>query len=198
MANKVRFGLKKAYYSVVSVADNVPSFAAPVAMPGAVSISIDPEGDSSSFYADDILYDYGSTNNGYKGTLELALVPDSFWEDVLGMSLDSNSVMIEKATDEPVYFALLFEFTGDADAIRHCYYYCKASRPKLEGKTKGDSRDVQTTEFDFAALPEPGASIVKASTVAATNAARYEAWYTAVALPTYASVPAPAKSKKEN
>ena len=60
-----------------------PEYAAPVPMPGAVSLSLDPNGEPSNFYADGYAYYTISNNKGYEGDLELAMVPESFRTDVL-------------------------------------------------------------------------------------------------------------------
>ena len=49
-------------------------YGVPKAIPGAVSISLDAEGESSPFYADGIVYFRSVTNNGYSGDLEMALI----------------------------------------------------------------------------------------------------------------------------
>ena len=51
--NKVKFGLNKVHYAKITSYDEegVPTFAKPVRIPGAVSLSIDAEGEASNFYA---------------------------------------------------------------------------------------------------------------------------------------------------
>ena len=55
--------------------EGVYSYAAPQAIPGAVSLSLDAEGETNPFYADGIVYFRTTANNGYSGDLEIAL-PD--------------------------------------------------------------------------------------------------------------------------
>ena len=75
--NKVKFGLNKVHYAKITSYDEegVPTFAKPVRIPGAVSLSIDAEGEASNFYADDGVYYVINNNSGYTGDLEIALVP---------------------------------------------------------------------------------------------------------------------------
>ena len=187
MSNKVRYGLKKAYYAVVTMsADNEPSFGTPTKLPGAVSLTLDSNAEQEIFYADDIQYFIASANNGYDGTLEIALIPESFEKDCLGAQTDTDGLLVETASDSGSYFALLFEFTGDEKAIRHCLYYCKASRSSIEADTKGETTEVHTEELTFKASPLPDSEIIKAKTCNSTDEDRYDAWYTSVALPTIA------------
>lgn len=185
MGNKVKYGLKKAYYSVVTISGSTVSFGTPKALPGAVSITLEPQGESYEFYADDGVYYDTNANTGYDGTLELAMIPESFEKDCLGVTVDSDGLIVETADDEAGYFALLFEFTGDDHAIRHCLYYCKASRPNQDGETKGEAVEVKTDELPVRARPVPGVGVVKAKTSENTDSDRYDSWYTTVALPNF-------------
>ena len=136
MNNKVKFNICNCHYALQRVAeDGEMTFDAPVAMPGAVSLALDPNGEPESFYADGIEYYIIANNMGYDGDLELALIPESFRTDVLKEEADGNEVLVENANSETGAFALLFEFDGDIRKIRHVLYNCSASRPKIEGKT---------------------------------------------------------------
>ena len=82
--NKVKFNICNVHYALLTLeTDGVVSFGTPVAMPGAVSLSLDPNGEPSNFYADGYAYYTVSNNMGYEGDLELAMVPESFRTDVL-------------------------------------------------------------------------------------------------------------------
>ena len=146
--NKVRFGLKNCHYAKATFdEDGNVTYATPVRLPGAVSLSLDPEGENENFYADDIVYYVLNNNAGYEGDLELALIPEEFLKDILHEEEDANGVLAENANSEFERFALLFEFTGDKNAIRHVLYCCSASRPSMEGETKEDEKEVQTEEL---------------------------------------------------
>ena len=186
MANKVKFGLKNLYIAPYSVSSQgAPTYGTPVAWPGTVSLSMEPQGESNAFYADDTKYYVATSNDGYEVTLETALVPDWFIKDYLGQTVDTVGNLIEQNTDTPAYFAALFEFTGDQKAIRHCLFYCQASRPTQEAETKGESAEVKTEEIKFTAMAIPGTDIIKKKSTDDTTSAAYEAWYTTVAVPTF-------------
>lgn len=187
--NKVKFGLKNCHYAVATLAENGNiSFGKPVAMPGAVSLSLDAEGDNNPFYADDSVYYMVSNNNGYSGDFELALIPESFLTDVMHETEDANGVMVENKDVEPEHFALLFEFSGDQRKIRHCMYYCSATRPSVTGSTKEDSTEVQTETLSLTVSPLPS-GIVKVKTGTNTKEETYNNWYKSVYQPSASSEP---------
>ena len=182
--NKVKFNIRNVHYAKLTVSETGEvTFAKPVPMPGAVSLSLDPSGEPSVFYADGYAYYTISNNQGYEGDLELALVPESFRTDILKETMDSNSVLIEDATVETEKFALLFEFDGDVKKIRHVLYNCIASRPTIESSTKEDEIEVKTETLSITASPLSG-GYVKARTSDTTTEEAYEGWYQAVYLPT--------------
>ena len=191
MKNKVKFNLKNVHAAKLTetVVDGVTTFsyATPKAIPGAVSISLDAEGESSPFYADGIVYFRSVTNNGYSGDLEMALVPEWFRTEILQEALDSKGVLVEKSDNkESVKFALLFEFDGDVNCIRHVLYNCTSSRPSIESETKEDTIEPGTETLSITADPRAD-GLVKARTGDTTDAATYAGWYQTVYLPTEAN-----------
>ena len=181
--NKVKFNLKNVHYALLTLsAQNVPSYGTPVAVPGAVSLSLDANGEPENFYADGGVYYVINNNMGYDGDLELAMIPESFRTDVLKETLDANGVLVENSESNLAAFALLFEFDGDQKHIRHVLYNCAASRPGIEGKTNEESKEVQTETLTIKASPLPDGT-VKAKTGDTTDNATYTGWYDAVYLP---------------
>jgi phi13 family phage major tail protein len=185
MANKVRYGLKNVYYAVATISSSgTATYATPVAIPGAVSLSLDPEGDINNFFADNIAYATFSANAGYSGTLEVALVPDSFKKDVLGYVEDPSdaNVLYEDAGASTTHFALLFQFEGDDEATKHVLYNCTAQRASVEGSTTEDSIEAQTESLDITASSIYNTvlakDIVKAK--AESGATAYATWTSAV------------------
>ena len=182
--NKVKFNICSVHYALITVDDNGDvTFGTPVAMPGAVSLSLEPNGEPSNFYADGYAYYTISNNMGYEGDLELAMVPESFRTDVLKESLDDNSVLVESANVETANFALLFEFDGDVKKIRHVLYNCSAARPNIESTTNEEEIEVQTETLAITAAPLAN-GYVKARTGDSTTDTVYTGWYTSVYMPT--------------
>lgn len=187
MANKVKYGLSNVYYAVATIAaDGSATYATPVAWKGAVNLSLDAEGDVTKFRADNIDYWIGQNNNGYSGSFESALVPDSFLQDVLGAQKDQNDAIVEMQTLNTVHFALLFQFEGDAKATRHVLYNCTASRPSVGSETTGETTEPVTETLDLTASSiyssALSGNIVKAKVD--YDSAAYSTWFGSVYQPT--------------
>ena len=176
--NKVTFGLKNVHYAPITEEAGVITYGTPTAIPGGVDISLEPRGDMTEFYADDTLYYSAANNQGYDGTLNIANIPESFAVDCLGEVKDeSDLVLTEKANAVGKPFALMFEFDGDAKAIRHVLYNCSANRPTVASATKTNAKEPNVNELAFVAGPRGTDLAVKTKTTATTPEPIYKAWY---------------------
>ncbi|MBD5143059.1 MAG: phage tail protein [Ruminococcus sp.] len=164
--------------------DGTPTYATPVSVPGAVSLSIDANGESENFYADNTVYYVIYNNSGYEGDLELALMPQIFAIDILGEKLDNNGLLVENANTETSEFALFWEFDGDKNHVRHVAYRCSVSRPSINGNTTEDSKTPETDTLSIKILPLSN-GYVKSKTVPSTNSEIYDEWYNSVHLPEF-------------
>jgi len=182
--NKIKYGIQNVYYAVATIAlDGTATYGTPKALPGAVSLSLEAQGDTTPFYADNIVYYTSVANNGYEGDLEVAKLTDDFLKDVMGFGVDANGIMYEDAGVQPKNFALMFQFEGDQHARRHVLYNCKCNRPSVSGSTKEASIEPQTETVSITATTIHNATlnkdIVKASCTP-TETTQYGAWTTAV------------------
>ena len=187
MANKVRFGLEKAYYALIQ---EDGTYGTPKHLNGAVALSLNAEGDTSNFYAENMAYYTLSTNSGYTGELELAFFEDDDAMALLGEKKAANGVIYEDAAAQPAPFVLLFQTLGNVNDKRYAMYNCTLSRPSLEANTTSDTTDPDTTTLNFTAIPAEieidGASVkVTKGVIENTEAGKaiYDAWYTEVQLP---------------
>ncbi len=187
MPNKVRFGLRNVHYALLTATTDVQtgaitySWATPVAVPGAVSLDMSNESDMSVFYADNVAYYATATATTYKGSLEMALIPDSMLKAIWGDSEDSTNHVIYEGAGTAKAFALLFQINGDAQNDYYVLYNCTATRPSVSAETIGENAEpkTQSIEITAAALNDQFGTI-QAHTNESTPAATKNGWFSAV------------------
>ena len=175
--NKITYGLSNVHVWPISATSNdgTPTYGAVISMPGAVSLSLDAEGSSDPFYADDTVYYQGVSNNGYSGSISFADIPQEFLTGIMGEVVDKNGALFEDASVTPKEFAIAFEFKGDQSKRRHVFYRCTATRPSVASDTKEDSVSPNTPELEFSAIPRLDNNYVKAK--CEEGDAAYDDWY---------------------
>ena len=187
----VRYGISNAHYALFTEAagQTAASYATPVAMPGATQITLTPQGDTWTFYADNIAYETGSSNTGYEVSVTIAVVGDQAKIDLLGYAADTNGVVYEAADSEPKSCAFLWEFDGSKVKKRGLLYNVKFNRPTESGNTKTDTVDPDTDEMTGVAIGRDFTvgnevkNIIKASVTNATaTASQFEDWFDTVYL----------------
>lgn len=161
-SNKVKFGLSNVHIAKITETDGEISYGTPFAMPGAVSLTAEPEGDTTPFYADNIQYYVAVANNGYTGDLEIAMTPKEFLTQILGQSEDTNGALFESSDDINARFALMGEIEGDAKKRRFIYYDCTAARPSAEMNTIEDTKEPQTDTISITMAARSSDHIIKA------------------------------------
>ena len=193
--NKVRFGLKNVYYSKLTESTDSTNntFATPVAVPGAVSLTLDANVADNTFYADNISYFKSMSNNGYSGTLEMARFNDTFMKDIFGEILDNTTKVLTESTGiQPKPFTLLFQIEGDANEELYVLYrVVPTSKPTFGSGTVEEAPTPVTQSFDFDALPlvtgptyQKG--LIKARTTDTTTTTVRTNWFTTVQIATTA------------
>lgn len=150
MANKVKFGLSNVKIAKITYGENnTITYANPFDIKGAVNLSLDPAGESADFYADNTKYFSDSTNQGYTGTLEIALLNEKFRTDILGQFKDINGALIENKDDTLSDFALGCQFEGDSTGTRYWFYSCSVSRPSVASQTIETSKTPVTDTLNI-------------------------------------------------
>lgn len=185
--NKVKFGLEKVAVAVATIAaDNSATYDDPIMVPGARSLSLEPQGELSKWYADNIAYYVSNVNNGYEGDLEVARFPDAVKAAIWNIAEAANGIQYEDAETEAVHFALMFEFKGDQQKVRHVFYNCVATRPAIASSTVEDTTEPQTETSTITASPiyvtALDKNVVRGKVGPDDDA--YANWYKAVTLPT--------------
>lgn len=181
--NKIKYGIKNAtIFPATIAADGSATYGTAIPVPGSVSLSLDQQGETNIFWADNIAYYTGVSNNGYEGDWEVAKLPDAVLTEILGFIDDTNGVLIEDANAPVKHFAFAFQFEGDAHARRHILYNCTMNRPSVASATKEEGIEPQTETVTITATSIYNATldkdIVKASATQADSATQYAAWFT--------------------
>lgn len=184
--NKIIFGLEKVHVAFRDA--TLDTYETPINIPGAVNLSLSAEGDESTFYADNIAYFSMTSNNGYTGDLEMALIPDEVLAEMLGWEIDTNGMLVEIADGNQKEFALLFEVKGNVKNKRYVYYNCKASRPTQEHGTKTESVEPNTQTVSVIITPtEIGDKMITKGGLELneTNQTAYDGFFSTVLEPTF-------------
>lgn len=151
--NKVRFGLKNVHVCAITENAGAITYNTPVAWKGAKSLTLDPEGDTNTYYADNTAYFTTNTNNGYSGSLEMSEIPEEIEKMIFNTVTTEEGNLAEDANVLPNNVALMFQFEGDVSATKHIFYKVVFARPNVEGETKEESTDPKTTSMDITAVP---------------------------------------------
>lgn len=184
--DKVKFGIKNVHiFPITSEVGGVPTYGSVINVPGTVSLSLDKQGDTNDFYADNIKYYTSVANNGYAGSLEVAVIPDEFREQILKYIKDSKGVLVEDIA-EPTHFAMTFEEDGDQTGTKFVLYNGTASRPSLEKSTTTDTKEPSTQTLDISFAPLTNGRVMAMSTDS-TDPAVLAAWHTAPYIPSSAT-----------
>lgn len=179
--NKVKFGLSNVHIAKITEVDGEITYEKPFAMPGAVSLTADPEGETTKFHADNVVYYISTTNQGYTGDLEVAMLIKEFFKQILGQQEDKNGALFENADDKIARFALMGEIDGDAKKRRFCYFDCTATRPSAEMQTTEENKEVQTDKISITMSPRKTDKAVKvAIEPSEANKTVYDKFYDAV------------------
>lgn len=184
--DKVKFGIKNVHvFPIISETNGVPTYDSAIAIPGTVSLSLDKQGDTNDFYADNIKYYTSVANNGYAGSLTVAVIPDEFRTKILKYLTDDNGVLVEDIA-EPKHFAMTFEEDGDQTGTKFVLYNGTASRPNLDKSTTTDSKEPSTQELEVSFAPLSSGRVM-GMTTDSTDAAVIAAWHTAPYIPVIAT-----------
>lgn len=180
MANKVQFGLKNVHYAIQTISSTgVVSYGTPVAVNGAVALTLDPNASVTPFYADNMVYYNAVANNGYTGSIELAKVPDGMLSDIWGIAQNNDNVIVESNNVEPKVFALMYQIDGDANDECYVLYNVTANKPAIGSQTTGETKEPQTRSCDLSAVAGADGKIMARTTDTTTTAVK-TAWFSAV------------------
>lgn len=153
MKNKVKFGLSNVHIAPLTYDGSQYTYGDIIKVPGAVNLSLEPQGDTNDFYADNVIYFSSSANQGYEGDLEISMISDELREKIFGEKKDAAGAFFENANDEFKPFAFGFQIEGDKKGRRFWYYNCSFNRPTNEASTTETSKEPKTDSLTLKAMP---------------------------------------------
>lgn len=162
--NKVEFGLSNLYVGTYTVSSGgTVTLGTAYHQQGAVSLTLDAESDSNDFYADNVKYWSGFTDNGFTGSIEVAKFDTDFKTQFLGyQALTGGGVaQIKGATLPSVYVA--FQTEGDAEGRRVIMYNVALGAISREYSTIEDTKEPVTESLDITVTGDNGTGIILAS-----------------------------------
>ena len=180
--NKVEFGISELYIGTYEVdSDGVVTMGSPYHQAGAVSLTLDPDEDSNDFYADNVKYWSGFSNNGFTGSIEVAKFDSDFKTSFLGyITLDDGGLANIKGAIKPnVYIA--FQTEGDAESRRVILYNVALGSINREYSTIEETKEPVTETIDITVTGDNDTGIVQTSYK--ENDAGYETLFTSPPAP---------------
>lgn len=176
--NKVKFGISNVHIAKLNESDTGITYGTPFKLPGARNLTTDPEGEIVKWKADDITYFSSTSNNGYTGDLEVALLNKQFLTDILGMVVDANGALFESSDDQISRFAIMFEIKGDVKKRRVVFYDCTTNRPSAENSTVEETIEPQTDTVGLSMNPRSTDHLIKSIIEPSeTNTEVYESFF---------------------
>lgn len=177
--DKVKFSVRNAHYAPFTD-EAKGTYGTPVPMPGMVAISLDPQGETTVFHADGIVYFRADINNGYSGEIECAYFLPDFLKDIFQYTEGAASkVLTENANKTSKPFALLLEEEGDETGTKYAFFKCTATRPKKAFKTKTNTKDPTTQSMAIVIEPLADGDVFS-MTQADTPKDTVDNWYKSV------------------
>ena len=149
MANKVEFGISDLYFGTYTDNNGTITLGTPYHQAGAVNLSVEAESESNDFYADNVKYWSGFSDNGFSGSIEVAKFDAKVKTDFLGyVQLDDGGVAAVKGATKPNVY-IMFETQGDDKARRVIMYNCALGSITREYATIEDSKEPATESMDI-------------------------------------------------
>lgn len=187
---KVIFSIKKLkFFPITTISSaGVPTYGTGIDLPGTVSLSLDPEGESTIVYADGIAYVTLGSAASYTGTLENLLFPTEILKEIYGYLVDTNQNLVE--TDaSPKEFGMKFACDSDEEEVYFTLYRVSSTKPGINVQTKESSVTVNPQSVNLTVstvTTEDGQNILKS--FAKKGDSNYATYFTsAPTMPTFSA-----------
>ena len=160
--NKVMFGVSNLHFGLYEVDDDgVVTLGTPYHVPGTVNISLDAESEENVFWADNVKYWTGYSDNGYTGEIENALFDDTFKTTFMNyIQLDDGGIAQIKGKQNKIVY-MMFQAEGDKEARRAIFYNVTLGQISREYATTEDSIEPQTATLPFTVSGDNGTGITR-------------------------------------
>ena len=152
--SKVFFGLSNVMIAKRTVSGSTISYGNPVALPGAVNLSVENGSKSADFYADNIKYWSSAVVTSLTAELEMADLTRSFMTEYLSYKEATGGGYIQTSNPNDTAFALLFAVETDVKQRRFCLYNCTASEGDLKHSTIEDTAEPGTVTLNINCVGE--------------------------------------------
>lgn len=162
--NIVEFGISDLYIGTYSVgAGGTVTLGTPYHQAGAVSLSVEPQEESNEFYADNVIYWSGYSNNGFSGELEVARFDTDAKKKFFGYRTTATSGIAQVKTSTKPKVFIAFETQGDAEARRVIMYNVALGNINREFSTITENKEPVTETCDITVIGDNGTGITIAS-----------------------------------
>ena len=148
--NKVEFGISQLHvgtYEIDSKGDVV--LGTPYHQKGAVSLSLDPESEDNNFFADNVKYYSGYSDNGYTGSIEVAKFDTDFKTQFLGYAAVTGGGVAKVKTKNAPKTYVAFQTEGDAEARRVLLLNVSFGEIQREFSTIEENKEPVTETIDI-------------------------------------------------
>lgn len=146
-------GLDKFHYAVMTDED-LETYDTPVPIAGLIQANVSPIVNSANLSADDAIFDVADSMQGANVTIGLADIPTVDQSALLGSSIDTNGVLIEKNTDHAPYVAIGYRRKMSNGKYRYMWLYKGRFRPYDENAdTQGETPTFQTPSITATFMP---------------------------------------------
>ena len=147
--NKVRFGLSNVYMGTYTDNNGSVTLGTPKAQKGAVNLSLDPEAEENTFWADNVKYYVTNQDNGFSGSLEVAKFDDAVKTDFLGyVALTGGGIAHVKGAAKPKVY-IMGQAEGDSKKRRFILYNVTLGQIQFEAATTEDAVEPATETIDI-------------------------------------------------
>lgn len=183
---RVIFNIKKLQFQKITALSDVgvPTYGSVIRLPGTVSLTLDGEQTSDSFYADGIVYYSPTGATSYSGTLENALFSEEALKQIYNYIEDNNGNLLE-TDDAPSEFGMQFACDSDDGEVYFTYYRVSSNKPGLNLKTNESSATINPQSVSLKAssitLEDGMTQVVRA--YATKNSPNYSTFMNGIVIP---------------